>query len=226
MTTKTQLYSAWYCPFAQRAWMALLKNNISFDYIETDPYDKNAQWMEISKGAGQVPVLVDGDLTLTDSSKILTDIDKNQFAPSYLVNAQFWMDLVNTQVIPYFYRYLKAQTTDEQQYARDKMLEGLAIFSDGISDIGPYFSGAVIGPVDLAFIPFAYRIDLLLKHYRNFSLDKLDPVLAKYHSWYQNMTATEIFIKTSISKPDYESNLIQFYKIYSEGGGQKDVTDL
>jgi glutathione S-transferase len=226
MTSKIKLYSAWYCPFAQRAWMALLKNTIIFDYIETDPYDKNPQWMSISKGSGQVPVLIDGDLTLTDSNQILTYLDSKQLDKAELANAEYWIDLVDTQVIPYFYRFLKAQTVSEQQNACKKMLDGLALFSAGISEAGPYFSGQVLGPIDLAFIPFAYRIKLLLEFYRDFSLDKSDPALAKYHAWYQNMTATDIFNNTSMVMPDYESKLIDFYKIYSEGGGQADVTVL
>ena len=163
MTSKIKLYSAWYCPFAQRAWMALLKNTIIFDYIETDPYDKNPQWLSISKGSGQVPVLTDGDLTLTDSTQILTYLDSKQLDKAGLANAEYWIGLVDTQVIPYFYRFLKAQTASEQQNASKKMLDGLALFSAGISEAGPFFSGQVIGPIDLAFIPFAYRIKLLLE---------------------------------------------------------------
>ena len=204
--------------------MALLKNNISFDYIETDPYDKNPEWMEISKGFGQVPVLIDGDLTLTDSSQILTYLDSKQLDQAELENAEYWMDLTNTQITPYLYRFLKAQTAREQQDAREKMIEGLTLFSSGISEVGPYFSGAEIGPIDLAFIPFAYRVKLLLEFYRDFSVAELDPALAKYRIWYQNMATTEIFNNTSMVMPDYESRLIDFYKIYSKGGGQADVT--
>jgi glutathione S-transferase len=226
MMSKMTLYSAWYCPFAQRAWMALLKNNINFAYEETDPYDKNPQWMEVSKGAGQVPVLIDGDFTLTDSTKILTYIDGKTLDESERAKVEYWMDFVNTQVIPFMYRFLKAQTANEQQVSRESMLKGLSIFSNAISDKGPYFSGSVISPVDLSFIPFAYRIKLLLEFYRDFSLDKSDPALAKYHDWYRNMTATDIFNNTSKMMPDYESKLVEFYKIYSEGGGQADVSLL
>ena len=226
MVTKMKLYSAWYCPFAQRAWMALLKNNISFDYIETDPYDKNPQWMAISKGAGQVPVLVDGDLTLTDSCQILTYLDNKQLDKPGLANAEYWMDLANTQIIPYFYRFLTEQSASAQQDAREHMLKGLALFSDGVSEAGPYFTGAEIGPIDLAFIPFAYRITLLHNFYRGFKLNSSDPALVKYHAWYQHMTATDIFNNTSMVTQDYASKMIDFYQIYSEGGGQTDVTDL
>ena len=35
-----KLYAAWYCPFAQRAWMGLLHKSLAFEYIEVDPYRK------------------------------------------------------------------------------------------------------------------------------------------------------------------------------------------
>jgi glutathione S-transferase len=35
-----KLYSAWYCPFAQRTWTALLYKGVQFEYVEIDPYDK------------------------------------------------------------------------------------------------------------------------------------------------------------------------------------------
>jgi glutathione S-transferase len=206
--------------------MALLKNNINFDYVEIDPYDKNPQWMAISKGAGQVPVLIDGAVTLTDSCQILTYLDSKQLDKPELANAEYWMDLGNSQIIPYFYRFLTAQTASAQQEAREQMLKGLTLFSDGISEAGPYFSGAEIGSIDLALIPFAYRIKLLLSYYRDFRLDSSDPALRKYHAWYEHMTATDIFKKTSMIMPNYESKLIEFYETYSEGGGQADVTEI
>ncbi|MFT5676911.1 MAG: hypothetical protein ACI808_002860 [Paraglaciecola sp.] len=92
--------------------------------------------------------------------------------------------------------------------------------------MGIYFIGAEIGPIDLAFIPFAYRNKLLLNFYRDFSLDSSDSALVKYHTWYKHMTATDIFNNTSMVIPNYASKLIDFYKIYSEGGGQADVTEI
>jgi hypothetical protein len=42
-----KLYNAWYCPFAQRVWMALVHKGINFEYVEVDPYDKIA-WLSIT----------------------------------------------------------------------------------------------------------------------------------------------------------------------------------
>lgn len=44
-----KFHSAWYCPFAQRAWMTLLLKEIDFAYIEVDPYRKSAWWLTISR---------------------------------------------------------------------------------------------------------------------------------------------------------------------------------
>lgn len=51
-----KFYSAWYCPFAQRAWMTLLHKGLVFEYIEVDPYRKSRWWLEISQNSAKVPL--------------------------------------------------------------------------------------------------------------------------------------------------------------------------
>ena len=72
-----KFYSAWYCPFAQRVWMGLNLKGIDFELIETDPYNKTPEWMRISAGTGQVPVLVGGrgPVYVPDSLRGLEFID-------------------------------------------------------------------------------------------------------------------------------------------------------
>ena len=50
------LYSAWFCPFAQRSWIALVHKNVDFQYQEQDPYDKTPEWLTINP-RGLVPAL-------------------------------------------------------------------------------------------------------------------------------------------------------------------------
>lgn len=38
-----KLYCAWFCPFAQRAWIALEAKGVDFEYIEQDPYNKTPE---------------------------------------------------------------------------------------------------------------------------------------------------------------------------------------
>jgi len=76
-----KLYNAWYCPFAQRVWMALIHKDIDFDYVEVDPYNKTDWWVKVSRGAELVPVLVeenengDGETTIIESNRILEFLD-------------------------------------------------------------------------------------------------------------------------------------------------------
>ena len=51
------LYSAWFCPFAQKSWIAMLHKKVDFEYREQNPYDRTPEWLAINP-RGLVPVLV------------------------------------------------------------------------------------------------------------------------------------------------------------------------
>ena len=232
----TKLYSAWYCPFAQRAWTALINKNVDFKYVETDPYDKTEQWMKISLQTGQVPVLhIAEDLIIVDSNRAVELIDhqypKNQplFSPDASKRAEqkYWIDFVGKQIIPYFYRYLKndLSTLLGQDSKRD-MLIGLEMFIQAMNDSGPFFSGESIDAVDIVLMPFAYRINLLLKHYRDFTLPVEGVLWQRFHRWYSANLNSKEFVETASKYDDIEARLIEFYLPYSLGGGHQDVTAI
>ena len=83
-----------------------------------------------------------------------------------------------------------------------------------------------IGAVDIALIPFAYRIDVLLKDYRDFELPGDGELWQRYRDWYQAMLAQPAFRATAFDQPDYEQRLVEHYYPYSQGDGQKDVTGV
>lgn len=234
-----KLYNAWYCPFAQRAWMALVHKGIEFEYIEVDPYDKTDWWIKTSRGAELVPVLVQanengiGETTIVESTRILEYLDeylpdtKPIFAGDALVRAEqkYWMDYIGNKITPYVYRFLKASEAGAQRdEAKDKLLEGLTGLTRAMDDEGPYFSGNSVGAVDIALIPFAYRIDVLLGHYREFTLPENGEVWQRYRRWYQTMLADPAFKVTAFDQGDYQQRLVEHYVPYSLGEGQTDVT--
>jgi glutathione S-transferase len=235
-----KLYSAWYCPFAQRAWLALEHKEINFDYIEVDPYIKTAWWLEVSRGAAMVPVIVKSgnsaeESTIQDSNRILEYLDDLYPQPNPLFSTnpgqraeqKHWIDHVSSGIVPYFYRYLKAhETGPAQDEARDKMLDGLISLTEAMHSEGPYFSGHEIGAVDISMIPFAYRIKVLLEHYKNFTLPTRDEIWKRYHRWYNAMIKAPAFTATSTDHIDYRDKLVAFYLPYSVGDGQSDVTNL
>lgn len=63
------------CPFAHRAWLALLEKGVSFDKIKVDITNKSEQFKDLHRQAyasdpnntGMVPILIHGDNTLSES---------------------------------------------------------------------------------------------------------------------------------------------------------------
>ena len=93
-----------------------------------------------------------------------------------------------------------------------------------MSDDGSYFNGNVVSAVDIALFPFAFRIQLLLAHYKDFELPKEGGTWQRYDRWYKEMLKLPSFQKSIDNPEDYNDRLIQFYQPYSLGGGQADVT--
>jgi glutathione S-transferase len=234
-----KLYSAWYCPFAQRAWMTLLHKGIAFDYIEVDPYQTEDWWLGLSRGQGKVPVLVaprvqgDGQITVIDSTRLVEYLDDRLSGAAPLIPAnpdgraetRFWIDHVNERVVPNLYRFLDAQQPGaERNDARDRLLAGVEALSKAMSADGPFFAGKNLNVIDLLMVPFAYRIDALLGYYRDFRLPDTGVAWVRYRRWYETMCDIEIFRATATDHADYRQRLIAHYLPYSQGKGQQDVT--
>lgn len=230
-----KLYSAWYCPFAQRVWMSLIYKKIKFEYIEIDPYKETPEWLELSKGTAQVPVIVVGKENIVDSTQIMTQLDAMfpETTPIFSTVSEEkikqvqWIDHINNKIVPYFYRYLKAHIAGKQRDEEQKaLLEGVTVFSEAIDGDGPYFFGDAVSVIDFSLFPFAHRIKLLLGHYRDFNLPVEGDNWDRYHKWYDAMLARSDFRETALDIPNYEDRLIEVYYPYSQGEGQLDVTKL
>ena len=238
MMTRLKLYSAWYCPFAQRAWMALLHKGVEFEYVEIDPYIKTPEWMENSRGTGQVPVLIENpgmesEIIIPGSTRALEFIDARFSSngpllfptrPVAQADAKFWIDYQGGNIIPHFYRFLKAELTSEAaDRAKHQLEHGMEIFTNAMVQNGPYFSGSEVNAVDIAFAPFALRIELLLSRYKQYALPREGPHWQRYHRWLNAMSSFGPLIDSMAGVSDYNEQLINFYLPYSKGGGQKDV---
>lgn len=237
--TKIKFYSAWYCPFAQRTWTALEHLALPYDYMEIDPYDKTAHWLKVSRGAGQVPVLEvrhpdEATMYIPDSVRTLEylgDISGSDSrlwpsTPSARAEARFWLDHQGRAIIPYFYRFLKAERgSPSESEARDQMLAGLRALAEAMTPEGTYFWGDRPGMIDLAFAPFALRIESLLSHYSAFRLPQSGGAWARYATWWRAMKSYAPFTRTMPNRDTYDARLLEFYLPYSQGRGQQDVTE-
>ena len=234
-----KLYNAWYCPFAQRAWMALAHKKIDFEYIEVDPYDYSDWWLQVSRGAALVPVVVQpnddgsGETTIVESNRILEYLE--DFAPQSTpifasdpnkrAEQKYWMDHIGNKITPCLYRFLKAgEAGDDRDQAKQELIDGLSALAAAMDADGPYFSGTELDAVDIALVPFALRIDLLLGHYRDFVIPDEGEIWQRYQRWYAAIVAEPAFKTTAYDQPDYRKRLVEHYLPYSQGEGQKDVT--
>ena len=226
-----KFYCAWYCPFAQRVWMTLVHKKINHEYIEVDPYRETDWWMKISRGEGLVPVLVAansdgvGETTIIESNRILEYLDHYQphinpiFSsdPNQRAEQKYWMDFFSNRVTPQFYQLLKSSNPDQQHDLEENLVEGLFILASNMSGDGVYFNGETLGAVDISLFPVAYRINLLLNHYRDFSLPRKGESWQRYRDWFEAMLKHPTFRKTACDQGDYERRLIEHYLPYTEG---------
>ena len=63
--------------------------------------------------------------------------------------------------------------------------------------------------IDLLMMPFAYRIDALLGHYRGFQVPTKGEHWQRYAHWYEQMLENEAFKATSTDHDDYRHRLIE-----------------
>jgi glutathione S-transferase len=225
-----KFYSAWYCPFAQRVWMALIHKEIAFDYVEVDPYEKSDWWVKLSRGTELVPVLVVmnrdglGETAIVESTRILEFLDDYQAetAPIYAADPleraeqKYWMDYIGNHVTPNFFRFLKAnEAGDYRDKSRQGVIDGLTKVTQAMHTGGPFFSGARVSAVDITLIPIALRIDVVLRAYRDFELPRQGVNWPRYHDWYQAMLVQPVFRATGFDHEDYERRLVEHYHSYS-----------
>ncbi len=236
-----KFYSAWYCPFAQRSWITLLHKQVDFEYIEVDPYDKSDWWLQVSRNSALVPVIVNpnrsspGDTTIVESNRTIEFLEDllPEVNPVFPAEAnqraeqRYWMDHINNSIVPYLYRFLQAKAPgDYRDESREKLISGIQQITSAMHQEGPFFTGSTMAAVDISFIPFAYRIDELLGHYRDFELTENIENGVRYQSWYQAVLQDASFRATSTDYENYRQRLIEHYLPYSRGDGQKDVTEV
>lgn len=133
-------FGACFCPFVQRAWIALEYLGVPYKYYEVDPYKKPQGLLEVSP-KGLVPGLKLHDYNppraLNESTVILEYLEDvaasttkrtllppvtNPYARA-LIRLQ--ADHVNRALVPAFYRYLQAQDADAQIKGGQEFIDAL-----------------------------------------------------------------------------------------------------
>lgn len=229
---KIELLSAWFCPYAQRAWIALEEKcaEAGEGFVVTESMEqrkpnimaKTALLLE-KNPRGKVPTIIDrrgGDEAVVVESLICVEwVDESVGGPNQLLpgspaqraDARTWAQRLNDEVCTPFYSLLKGQDEERQV---ERILAGLRDFSKRCK--GPFFYGEDISIVDIAIAPWwckgALRMDTL-EHYRGFTVPRTAEYEA-YWQWSDAMSKHPSFVATASSNLQ---GMIDVYLPYSQG---------
>ena len=246
-TQDIELLSAWFCPYAQRAWIALneklgVGNFQITEAMRTmepdDHYEKTPLLLECNPN-GLVPVIIDRRRQRQGEADEKSDVIYESLicveyadealgeGPTLLpgnaaqrAHARMWADKLNKKINTPFYQLLMKQTKEEQDKAAQTILEGLRDFSANCR--GPYFYGDEFTLVDIALAPWAVGIRMdILKHYRQFEVPHTQEY-DQYHKWAKVVSERSQFKATAST--DLPA-MIRVYRRYAEGTALSKVGD-
>jgi len=223
----TKLYNAWFCPFGQRAWIALIHKGVDFEYVEQNPYDKTPEWLAVNP-RGLVPTIVNNGHSVYDSFICVEYVDeawpnsKNLLPkdPYQRAWARIWSDHISKKIVPSYYAVLMKKNEEEREHYKQELLTAVSLISDNMSEEGPFFLGTDFGMVDIMLAPFAQRLDVVMKHFRNFGIPD-NEMFARYHRWWKAVQEVPSF-KATVQP---EEKLRNLYQRYADGTATWEVAE-
>lgn len=222
-----KLYCAWFCPFAQRAWIALLAKGTEFEYIEQDPYDKTQEWLAINP-RGMVPVIIHNNKSIYDSPVCIEYVDEAwPHEPRLLptdpydrAHARIWGDYLGKKIVPLYYALLMKQNKEEHQEIKHQLTSHLLEFTRAMHPVGPFFQGDKLGFVDIMLAPHSARF-YILKHERGFELPQSSE-FERFHRWWDAVKNAPA-VKTTFQ--DEDKLLDSYQQKYSNASVNSQVAD-
>jgi glutathione S-transferase len=204
-TMALQFWAAPVCPYAQRGWIALKETGAKHEYKAVDLHNKSPEFVELYRKVVQdpeanakVPVLVDGELEITESP-VVAEYILNKYGPStgilpsepaQLAKARLWADLWGSYVGPAQTAILQADTKAKVAEATDKMAAALKVMdaflrSQGSTEGGAYFLGGRYSIAEVLTTSLLQRAIVYPKAYRGVDLRQLvkDNKLERFEAW-------------------------------------------
>jgi stringent starvation protein A len=174
------LYSGTTCPFSQRCRLVLFEKGMDFEIKDVDLF-KKPEDINVMNPYGQVPILVERDLTLYESNIINEYIDE-RFPHPQLMPADPVMRARARLFLFNFERELFVHVQTIENTANQKAIEkGKILIRDRLTQLAPillkskYMLGDEFSMLDVSIAPLLWRLD----HY-GIDLPKSAAPLMKY----------------------------------------------
>jgi len=162
---ETTLFCSWFCPYAQRVWIALEEKGVPFRYVEINPYEdalapgaytKTALSLEekrrrypdfvAASPRGLVPALchaAEEAVTVCDSMVMLEYVDEAwehapllPETPAERARVRYWSVFANEKIIPFYYRLLMARDEPARAAAAESLRSGLVTWAGAMAKEG------------------------------------------------------------------------------------------
>ncbi|ETW74827.1 glutathione S-transferase [Heterobasidion irregulare TC 32-1] len=199
-------YAGWFCPYAQRGWIALEEKGIPYQYKEINPYHKEKHFLAINP-KGLVPAIEYQNKPLYESL-IISEFLEDAFPthephllpadPFARAQARLWIDHISKAVIPAFQRLLQSQEAPKQAAALEELKTALRTLAQNAK--GPYFFGEGWSLVDTAIAPWVTR-DYIQQEHRGYKREDVSPEWVAYAG---KLETRESVVKTRSEKRHYE----------------------
>lgn len=168
-----KLYGSAFCPFVQRVWISLEHKQIPYQYIEVDPYKKPQSLLDVNP-RGLVPAIRHGPTWSTHESTVIMEYLEDLQTGSHLLppdaqtraTSRLWSDHVNRNIIPWFYKLLQSQDSNDQVSHAKELRDQIGKLVDAADSDGPFFLGTQISFVDVQIAPWVLRLRRVLGPYR------------------------------------------------------------
>jgi glutathione S-transferase len=142
-------------PFVQRVWISLEHKQIPYQYIEVDPYKKPQSLLDVNP-RGLVPAIRHGPTWSTHESTVIMEYLEDLQTGSHLLppdaqtraTSRLWSDHVNRNIIPWFYKLLQSQDSNDQVSHAKELRDQIGKLVDAADPNGPFFLGPQISFVD------------------------------------------------------------------------------
>eukprot|EP00540_Astrosyne_radiata_P023002 CAMPEP_0116833474 /NCGR_PEP_ID=MMETSP0418-20121206/6457_1 /TAXON_ID=1158023 /ORGANISM="Astrosyne radiata, Strain 13vi08-1A" /LENGTH=287 /DNA_ID=CAMNT_0004462929 /DNA_START=725 /DNA_END=1588 /DNA_ORIENTATION=+ len=241
------LYSSWFCPFAQRAWIAMEEAKANYRWVEINPYQvdptatggytKKALPLEEKRTLhpgfveasprGLVPaVRQEKDVVVWESLPVVEYIDA-VFGGGKLVPedpyqrsmVQIWSTHCTERIQKAYYRALMAQDPQQrEEWMQTWIQECKALANAMVQDGGPYFLGDSFSIVDVALAPFWQRMIWVGGHYMGLEFPKDEPAFDRLRRWWEATSTRPSVAATMVCK----ERLIASYTDYSKNVATSD----
>ena len=238
-------FSAWFCPFAQRAHIALEAKGVNYEYVECVLYEgdastkvalpveekrrRNPEFVR-SSPLGLVPAFHDlrRNGRVHESHVCVSYVDEAFEGPPLLPADPVERARVRAAIIyfddkvrPHFYAILMRPDAAGRAKAAADFTAGLAGLSTRLAEgSGPFFCGSQFSSFECSVLPWLQRIFSVLAHYRGYELptEGTDPAFDRLRAWYAACLAQPAFASTICDR----ERLIGNYSGYADNSATSD----